>query len=115
MASSTFVGCSSAFGTRAQCFFTVPSGPTHTVERMTPVTFFPYIIFSPKAPQAVIVFLDGSDSSVNGSLYFARNFVCDAASSAETPSTTTPSFCSVFQSSRNPQASFVQPGVSSFG
>src|SRR6186713_1343717 len=115
MASSTFVGCSSAFGTRAQCFFTVPSGPTQTVDRITPVTFFPYIIFSPKAPYAVIVFFDGSDSSANGSLYFARNFWCDVASSPDTPRTTTPSFWSVFQSSRKPQASFVQPGVSSFG
>jgi hypothetical protein len=49
-ASSTFVGCSSAFGTRAQCFFTTPSGPIQTVERMTPVTFLPYIVFSPYAP-----------------------------------------------------------------
>ncbi len=46
-ASRTFSGCSAASGTRFQCFFTLPSGPIHTVERMTPVVFLPYIIFSP--------------------------------------------------------------------
>src|SRR5882724_4433895 len=46
-ASSTFAGCSSALGTLAQCFFTLPSGPIQTVERITPITFLPYIIFSP--------------------------------------------------------------------
>jgi len=30
-----------------QCLRTLPSGPIHTVERMTPTVFLPYIIFSP--------------------------------------------------------------------
>ena len=49
-ASSTLAGWSAAFATRRQRFATVPSGPTMTVERITPTVFFPYIIFSPQAP-----------------------------------------------------------------
>lgn len=30
--------------------WTVPSGPTRKVERMTPTVFFPYSVFSPNAP-----------------------------------------------------------------
>jgi hypothetical protein len=48
--------------------------PIHTVERITPCVFLPYIIFSPYAPHAFMSFLSGSESSVNGSLYFAANF-----------------------------------------
>src|SRR5215470_17867879 len=48
-ASNTLAGCSSALGTLAQCFLTLPSGPIHTVERITPTVFLPYIIFSPQA------------------------------------------------------------------
>src|SRR5262249_52875519 len=46
-ASRTAAGCLAASATRAQCLRTVPSGPTHTVERMTPFVFLPYIILSP--------------------------------------------------------------------
>ena len=87
----------------------------HTVVRMTPVVFLPYIILSPYAPHAVITLRSGSDSSVNGSRYFCANFVCDSPESDEMPSTTTPAFCSSLFRSRNPQASLVQPGVSSLG
>ena len=52
---------------------------------------------------------------MNGSLYFAANFRCDSPLSAETPSTTAPAFWMSFQRSRKPHASFVHPGVSSFG
>ena len=47
MASRTWAGCLAASATLAQCFRTVPSGPTHTVDRMTPLVFLPYIILSP--------------------------------------------------------------------
>ena len=77
-ASSTCSGCSAAFATRFQCFITLPSGPIQTVERITPVVFLPYIIFSPHAPYFVITFLSGSESSMNGSLYFFVNVACDA-------------------------------------
>src|SRR5262249_26918658 len=46
-ASSTLAGGTSAFRTLAQCFFTFPSSPSQTVERITPTVFLPYIIFSP--------------------------------------------------------------------
>ena len=46
-ASSTFSGCSAALATRPQCLRTLPSGPIHTVERMTPWVFLPYMTFSP--------------------------------------------------------------------
>src|SRR5262249_34916676 len=108
-------GCSSAFGTRAQCLRTTPSGPIHTVERITPWTFLPYIIFSPKAPYLVITDLSGSESSRNGSLYLAANFWCAAPPSGETPSTTAFFVWIAPHRSRKPQASFVHPGVSSRG
>jgi len=46
-AASTCSGCAAASLTRAQCLRTFPSGPIHTVERMTPTVFLPYIVFSP--------------------------------------------------------------------
>ena len=93
----------------------MPSGPIHTLERITPLVFLPYIILSPYAPHASMTLRSGSDRSGNGSLYFVANFAWEAALSAEMPSTTTPAFCRSFQSSRKPHASLVQPGVSSFG
>jgi len=36
-----------ASGTFFQCLRTTPSGPIHTVERITPLVFLPYIILSP--------------------------------------------------------------------
>src|SRR5262249_60246413 len=74
MASSTCSGCCSALATFFQCRFTFPSGPIHTVERMTPMVFLPYIIFSPYAPYVFIILRSGSESSGNGSLYFLMNF-----------------------------------------
>ena len=87
---NTFAGCASAFGTLRQCFFTFPSGPTQTVDRMTPIFFFPYIIFSPYAPYFSMTFLSGSLSNVNGSLYFDLNFWWEASLSGETPITVAP-------------------------
>src|SRR5262249_19689128 len=46
-ASSTLAGCASALATFAPCFFTLPSGPIPTVERLTPTAFLPYITSSP--------------------------------------------------------------------
>ena len=47
IAARTCSGCFSAFATFFQCLRTLPSLPTSTVERITPVVFLPYIIFSP--------------------------------------------------------------------
>src|SRR5262249_39627246 len=49
-ASRTCSGCCSALAPFFQCRFPLPSGPIHTVDRMTPIVFLPYIIFSPYAP-----------------------------------------------------------------
>src|SRR5438093_419277 len=46
-ASHTCSGCLAASGTFFQCLRTTPSGPIHTVERITPLVFLPYIILSP--------------------------------------------------------------------
>ena len=108
-------GWSAALATRFQCLTTLPSPPIQTVERMTPVVFFPYIIFSPKAPYFVITFLSGSQSSGKGSLYFFVNFAWASGPSGDTPSTTAPVFLMSPQRSRKPHASLVQPGVSSRG
>src|SRR5262245_4123971 len=114
-ASSTCAGCAAAFATRFQCFFTLPSGPIQTVERITPVVFLPYIIFSPHAPYFIITFLSGSESSRNGSLYFFVKLAWEVAPSGEMPSTTASCFSIAWYRSRKPHASLVQPGVSSFG
>ena len=50
----------------------------------------------------------------DGKNFFA-NFAWLSAASGEIPSTATPRFRSAAHSSRKPQASFVQPGVSSAG
>src|SRR6185369_10889871 len=55
--SSTCSGCLAASATFFQCFFTVPSVPTQTLERMMPIFFTPYIIFSPYAPHSFMTFL----------------------------------------------------------
>ena len=67
------------------------------------------------SPYACTIFLSSSASSVNGSLYFSANRAWDFAESILTPSTTAPRFLNAANSSRKPQASFVQPGVSSLG
>src|SRR5690606_16689415 len=46
-AAITFSGCAAASETLGQCLRTFPSGPIQTVERMTPIVFFPYEVFSP--------------------------------------------------------------------
>src|SRR5207253_168362 len=65
--SSTWWGCLAASATRAQCLRTVPSGLIHTLERITPLVFLPYIILSPYAPHASMTLRSGSDRSGNGS------------------------------------------------
>ena len=62
-----------------------------------------------------MVSLVGSLKRLKGSAYFSRKAACDAASSGETPNTGTPSSLRALHSSRKPQASTVQPGVSSSG
>jgi hypothetical protein len=90
--SSTFAGCTSAFGTFFQCLETVPSGPMMTVERVVPVVFLPYCIFSPNAPYSRITLVSGLESSTNGSLNFLTKLTCDVGLSLLIPSTTALSF-----------------------
>src|SRR5262249_13153184 len=114
-AASTCSGCASALATRAQCFFTLPSGPIQTVERITPVVFLPYITFSPHAAAWLTTLLWGPESSVKASRCLLENRWWDSPEPGDTPSTTAPSLRISFQASRKPQASLVQPGVSSRG
>src|SRR5215471_20901974 len=111
----TSSGWSSAFLTVGQCLMTSPLGPMTTVERMVPSTVLPYMTFFPKAPYFFMTSSWGSDKSVNGSLYLAANLLCESTLSLLTPNTTAPDFFNEDPRSRNPHASFVQPGVSSLG
>src|SRR5215470_8134417 len=111
----TSSGWASAFLTVGQCLMTSPLGPMTTVERIVPSTNLPYIIFFPKAPYFFITSVLGSDKRTNGSLYFFANLLWESMLSLLTPSTTAPDFFSADPMSRKPQASLVQPGVSSFG
>jgi len=52
---------------------------------------------------------------MNGSLNFSTNLSCDFTESGLTPRTIAPAFLNSEKLSRNAQASFVQPGVSSRG
>ena len=100
---------------RPRIVIAVPSGPTQTVERITPVLLLPYMILSPQAPYSAMTFLSGSDRSVKGSLYLLANFLWEISSSGEMPITTAFCFSIFFDNMRNPCASLVQPGVSSLG
>ncbi len=115
MASRTSAGWRAASATRGQWRRTTPSGPTQTVERITPIVLRPYIVFSPQAPHCVMTFRSGSESRGNGSRCWAANLACDSAPSGEMPTTATPARWSSAQRSRKPQASLVQPGVLSRG
>ena len=57
------------------------------VERITPMTFLPYIIFSPKAPYFVMTFCSGSLKRSKFSPYFLRKADVLLAPSGETPNT----------------------------
>ena len=70
--------------------------------------------FSFKKPSFVSV-ASSAVSSGKGSSYLAMNFWWLLASSLETPYTLSPGARKPDHSSLMPQASFVQPGVSSFG
>src|SRR5204862_5239411 len=84
-ASHTCGGCLAASGTFFQCLRTTPSGPIHTVERITPFVFLAYIILSPYAPHAVMSVRSGSESSVNGGRWLCVSCVWDSQEYAETP------------------------------
>jgi len=73
------------------------------------------MLFCTQAPTALSRVNSGSASSGKSSWYLAANFWCEASVSAETPNTATPAVAKAARWSRKPQASFVQPGVSSFG
>ena len=55
------------------------------------------------------------NTSVKGKEYFSANLRCDFSSSVETPRSLMPRRPNSANESRKEQASFVQPGVSSFG
>ncbi len=82
---------------------------------MTPTVGLPYSIFSPCAPYRAPTRLPSSVRSRKPRPYLARKRRWLAASSAEMPSTSTPAPAKPERASLNWHASFVQPGVSSFG
>src|SRR5690349_15399452 len=92
-----------------------PSGSTTNVDRITPVTFLPYMVFSPNAPYACRTSLSGSLSSGNVTPSRSRNFASLAGLSGEIPSTAYPWACSESSESRKSHACLVQPGVIAAG
>ena len=73
------------------------------------------MLFCTHTPSDFSSVSSGSASSGKFSWYFAANFWCEASLSADTPKTGTRTPSKRGIRSRKPQASFVQPGVSSFG
>ena len=63
----------------------VPVSEIMNVLRRVPSVTLPYIFFSPHAPKALSISVEGSDSRVKGREYFSLNLVCDAALSLLTP------------------------------
>ncbi len=84
---------------------------TTNVDRMTPCTVLPYIVFSPKAPpHAVSTFLSGSESRGKVSPSWSRNLASFSGLSGEIPTTSRPASLSSARLSRKSQACLVQPG-----
>ena len=73
------------------------------------------MLFCTHTPIALSSVSSGSASSGKFSWYLAANFWCEASLSADTPNTGTLMPVKRGRLSRKPQASVVQPGVSSFG
>ena len=90
---------------------TRPSGPTRNEVRSVPV---PHGVV-PQTPYASCTAWSASVRSSKGSEYFAAKAACESVSSGEMPRTVTPAARRSAKPSRRLQASFVQPGVSSFG
>ena len=85
------------------------------VLRMVPITFFPYIVFSPYAPRALCNVRSGSESSGKESAYLSRKPPWLFTESLETPTTCAPALANAFAAAENACASLVHPGVLSFG
>src|SRR4051812_32472857 len=66
---------------------TLPSGSTTIVDRITPMTFLPYIVFSPQAPYSSSTLCSGSESSGKVRNSSSANFVRASGLSGEIPST----------------------------
>ena len=85
------------------------------VVRSMPMYFLPYMLFSFQTPYFLTISFFSSLTSGKVSSYFSANFLCEAAPSGLTPTTTAPFFSIAFRLSWNAQASLVQPEVLSFG
>ena len=101
--------------TRGNTLRTIPSPSMTKVERIIPMTFFPYMTFSPNAPYFLATAFSESLRSGKFSFSWTLNFSWDASESGLTPRTTTPRLRNFAMASRNPQASLVHPGVLSSG
>ena len=65
------------------------------------------------APAFTLTDAEGTKVSLKD--FAGKNVILYFYPKDDTPSTTAFAFCNAFQSSRKPHASFVHPGVSSFG
>ena len=64
-----------------------PFSSKMNVRRRVPRTVLPYIFFSPQAPKAWSISVEGSDNNRNGNSNLAWNLECEAAESLLTPTT----------------------------
>ena len=113
-AASTSAAWPSAFTFR-KAFFSLPSGPMMNVLRSMPITFRPYMFFSFQTSSAWASLWSVSASSGKGMSYFSANFFWVSGLSGEAPRTAAPAFLNLGYSSRNSDASTVQPGVLALG
>ena len=63
----------------------VPCSSKTNVLRKVPTQVLPHIFFSPHAPKACIISVDGSDSNGKGNSYLTMKFWCDFWLSLLTP------------------------------
>src|SRR5262245_51629551 len=113
-AARTSSACPSTLTLR-KAFATRPSGEMTKVLRMTPVTFLPYIVFSPNAPNALCTDRSGSDRRQKERSCSSRNVQWLAIESFEMPTISAPRRAKSAVACENAIASRVQPGVRSRG
>src|SRR5262245_57106481 len=101
--------------TLRQIFRTTPSPSIRKVARSMPMYLRPYRLFSIQVPYFSQILPSSSDTSGKLSWYLALNLSWRATLSLLTPITCALSFLKAAAESRKPQASVVQPGVSSLG
>src|SRR3989344_3636797 len=96
-------------------FAILPFGSIRKETRKVPIYSLPINFFFAQASYFSTTFLSSSARRVNGKSYFSANFLWLFAFWMLIPKTLSLSFLKSGIISRIAQASFVQPGVSSFG